>query len=258
MHGQNEFIDTLRAALGRQKGIAPAKNIFTTRPTPEQVALLEKIKSRSNQEKMELLEVLKAVTGPLHIDLYLHQNLQETAQGIGDLILQRNPEWGTEKNVACWDYPLINDLKLESLPSLQGIAIHTTPCVDAGDSDRPTSHTMKQTVRDQVEKSFIGITSADYCVAATATLAQKSRPGQARSVSLVPSIHVVVIELQKMLATLEELYTLLKWDPTEQAEGLTNCLSLISGPSKTGDIELIMVHGAHGPRELHLFVVTGS
>ena len=258
MHGQNEFIDTLRTALGRHKGIAPASDIFTTRPTPDQVALLEKIKTRTNQEKMELLEVLKTVTGPLHIDLHLHQNLQDTAQGIGDLILQKNPEWGIEKNIVCWDYPLINELKLGSLPSLQGIAIHTTSCVDTKYSARPMSHNTKLTVRDQVEKSFIGITSADYCVAATATLAQKSRPGQARSVSLVPSIHVAVIELQKMLATLEELYTLLKWNPTEQAEGLTNCLSLISGPSKTGDIELIMVHGAHGPRELHLFIVTGN
>ena len=34
-------------------------------------------------------------------------------------------------------------------------------------------------------------------------------------------------------------------------------MSFISGPSKTGDIEAIMVHGAHGPKEVHLYVVTG-
>jgi hypothetical protein len=38
--------------------------------------------------------------------------------------------------------------------------------------------------------------------------------------------------------------------------GLTNCLTLISGPSKTADIELTMVHGAHGPREVYLYVIT--
>jgi L-lactate dehydrogenase complex protein LldG len=37
---------------------------------------------------------------------------------------------------------------------------------------------------------------------------------------------------------------------------LTNCLTLISGPSKTADIELTMVHGAHGPREVYLYVIT--
>nr|PIE60647.1 MAG: hypothetical protein CSA31_00960 [Desulfobulbus propionicus] len=83
----------------------------------------------------------------------------------------------------------------------------------------------------------------------------RSHPGHARSTSLVPAIHIAVVEEAKILATLEELYALLKWDPVEQEKGLTNNLSFVSGPSKTGDIELIMVHGAHGPRELHLFVV---
>ncbi len=258
MHGQQEFIDTLRTALGRNNGAAPANDLFTTRPSSEQAALLEKIQTRTATEKKKLVEVLKKVAGPLYIDLHLHASLEDTARGIADLILQKDPEWGTEKNIVCWEHPLLNQLELQSLPALQDIAIHTTPLSDATDTARPLSSAQKLAVRTQVEKSFIGITSADYCVAATATLALKSRPGQARSVSLVPSIHVVVIEERQMLATLEELYTLLKWDPTEQAEGLTNCLSLISGPSKTGDIELIMVHGAHGPRELHLFVVGGN
>ena len=78
-----------------------------------------------------------------------------------------------------------------------------------------------------------------------------------RCPSLLPSIHIAVVRLEQILSNLRELYTLLKWDPAEQSEGLTDCLTLISGPSKTADIEATLVHGAHGPRELHLFVLTG-
>ena len=112
-------------------------------------------------------------------------------------------------------------------------------------------------IRRQVTESYIGVTSADYCVASTATLIMKAGPGQMRSVSLLPVIHVAVIELKQVISDLKELYTLLNQDPHEKVEGLSNCMTCITGPSKTGDIELVMVHGAHGPRELHLFVITG-
>ena len=83
----------------------------------------------------------------------------------------------------------------------------------------------------------------------------KTRVGQPRCVSLLPSIHIAVIKLEQILSDLKELYTLLKWDPDEQAEGITDCMTFITGPSKTADIEATLVDGAHGPRELYLFVL---
>ncbi len=95
-------------------------------------------------------------------------------------------------------------------------------------------------------------------MADTATLVMRTRPGQARAVSLLPSIHVAVIGLDQIIADLKELYALLKWDPQERQEGLTNCMTFISGPSKTADIEATMVHGAHGPREVLVYVITAQ
>ncbi len=86
----------------------------------------------------------------------------------------------------------------------------------------------------------------------------KTQPGLARAVSLVPTIHIAVIEIDQIVVDLKELYTLLKHNPDYNRQGITNCLTFISGPSKTADIEAVMVHGAHGPRELHLFVIIGE
>jgi L-lactate dehydrogenase complex protein LldG len=100
------------------------------------------------------------------------------------------------------------------------------------------------------------VTSADFCLADTATLVMRNRPGQPRSAALVPSIHVAVIHLDQILADMKELFALLRWDERYRQEGLSNYMSFISGPSKTADIEATMVHGAHGPREVHLFIIT--
>jgi len=83
----------------------------------------------------------------------------------------------------------------------------------------------------------------------------RTQSSQPRAVSLVPAIHVDVIREDQIIESLEELYFRLKWDPDEQEKGLTSCMTFISGPSKTGDIELQMVFGAHGPKQLHICVV---
>ncbi len=248
MDKETQFITTIQAALNRPKTKPPA-DLFTTRPSPEEADLLKEIHARGSLERAPFIDVLKQVVPGLNIDLHLKKNIGDAAVGIGTLVQEKKPEWGTQKSVVCWDHPLINQLNLSDLPQLKGIPVHTT--VMNGDDPQRRAQ-----IRSEVEASFIGITSADYCVAATATLAMKTRPGHARSVSLVPSIHVAVVKEAQILANLQELYTLLKWDEKEQKEGLTNTLSLVSGPSKTGDIELVMVHGAHGPRELHLFIIT--
>ena len=52
------------------------------------------------------------------------------------------------------------------------------------------------------------------------------------------------------------LASMLMWDPDAREDGLTNCMTFISGPSKTADVEATMVHGAHGPREVYVYVIT--
>jgi L-lactate dehydrogenase complex protein LldG len=95
----------------------------------------------------------------------------------------------------------------------------------------------------------VGITGMDHVIAETGTLALTTRPDQPRSASLLPPVHIAVAHRRQILPDLFDLFSG-RWH-----EGLPACLSLITGPSKTGDIELRLVTGVHGPGEVHLVLV---
>jgi L-lactate dehydrogenase complex protein LldG len=99
-----------------------------------------------------------------------------------------------------------------------------------------------------------GITGADAALAATGGLVLASAPGQPRHVSLLPETHIAIIRADQIVANLEA------WRAGLQADGLAafraaSTTVVISGPSRTGDIGMELVMGAHGPREVAVIVL---
>ena len=246
---QQAFLNNLRRALG---DVPPEDRAGPAEDTPPRHAgvyqPMTQPVSRTREEQMALLERLIQESEPINLKVAVHRDIPSVAKGIRRLAVESRPEWGDKKQVAAWNHPLIVALDLPAVLKEAGIPVKFTERRHEGEREEP---------RQWIFESYIGITSADFCLAESATLVLKTRAGQDRSVSLVPSIHIAVIGLEQILGSLKELYFHLKNDPDHAAEGLTPCLTLITGPSKTADIEATMVHGAHGPREVHLFVVTG-
>ena len=244
---QTEFIRKIKKALNRQAPDPFLKSdLFADKIPAETRTVLARIKDRSAVERHKLLDTFIEAAKPLNLKVTACQDTRSVAAGLADLVGEKAPEWGGKKSAVAWKHPLVDSLNLPEILAEKGVPVFFADL----------QKTDAQNLRRQIIDSYIGITSADFCLAETATLVMRSRPGQARAVSLVPSIHVAVIELSRIIADLKELYALLKWDPQESQEGLTNCMTFISGPSKTADIEATMVHGAHGPREVYVFVIT--
>jgi L-lactate dehydrogenase complex protein LldG len=235
---QEEFINRIKMALGKPN--APSQrnaDLFKSEMSDETRAILERLKNRTPAERKKLLATLIEAAGPINLKVISCEDVNSVTAAIVDLVRDKDPEWGHKKSVVAWQHPLIENLNLpEALSPQDGTVFFTG-----------VKETESGNLRQHVIDSYIGITAADFCMADSATLVMRTRAGQARSVSLVPSIHVAVIELNQIIADLKELYALLKWDPKAKKEGLTNCMTFISGPSKTADIEATMVHGAHGP-----------
>ena len=138
---------------------------------------------------------------PLHLTVAACPDPSVAAASIRGLVAERSPEWGGRKQVVAWDHPLVHALDLPGALSGQNVPVaFVEPLGAAPGAERLAG------IRKQVVDSFVGVTSADFCLADTATLVMKTRPGQPRSVSLVPSIHVAVIEAKQLLWDLGELY----------------------------------------------------
>jgi L-lactate dehydrogenase complex protein LldG len=238
------FISRIREAIG---DAGRSRNLFPESPSPESQAALDRVRSRDASSRKPLWAALIKAAEPLHLVVQRVADPASAGEAIARLVLEKDPEWGDEKRVISWRHPLIEKTGIVDRLAGDGIPVIIT---EPGLTDKGA----RARFQAEMAASFVGITSADFCLAETATLVLRTRPGQPRSVSLVPSIHVAVVTEDQILADLKELYALLRWDPRERDEGLTDCLSLITGPSKTADIEATLIHGAHGPKELHLFV----
>jgi len=246
---QTAFIGRVRKALGNP---SPHRDPFAPTPTGPSDGILKKIKDRTPEEHKGLLARLAEAAHPINLHVIPLKDAAAVATSMGTLVREKMPEWGTKKRVVVWDHPLIKSLGLPEVLAAQDVPVSRTCPLD-GTDDRARGKEMRR----RVEDAYIGVTTADFCVVESATLVMKTRPGHARGVSLVPSIHVAVIGMNQLLANLTELYALLKHHPDHREEGLTNCLTFISGPSKTADIEAILVHGAHGPKEVVIYIITG-
>ena len=95
------------------------------------------------------------------------------------------------------------------------------------------------------------ITTTLGAIAETGTLVLWPDTHEPRLMSLVPPIHIAFVEATSIYNSFCEIIQSLNWSKHMP----TNAL-LISGPSKTADIELTLTYGVHGPKELIVFIVT--
>jgi len=128
-------------------------------------------------------------------------------------------------------------------PLLTEIGITTLPKVQSGLADRLD-------LREACSTAGAGITSADYVLADTGTLVMFSSTEEARMISLLPPAHIAVVRRERFLTGLDELLTR-EPIPSNRSSSMV----LITGPSRTADIEQILVRGVHGPGEIHAVVL---
>ena len=98
-----------------------------------------------------------------------------------------------------------------------------------------------------LEKCDVGISECDALVAQTGSVLVTSQSAGGRALSILPPHHVVLARREQLVADLPGALELLK---VRYAPNYPSMISFITGPSRTGDIERILVLGAHGPKKL--------
>jgi L-lactate dehydrogenase complex protein LldG len=96
-----------------------------------------------------------------------------------------------------------------------------------------------------------GITGCEFLIAHTGSVMVSSAQKGGRQMFVYPPVHVVVAKKDQLVPYLEDAYTGIQ---EKHDENLPSQITLITGPSRTADIEKTLILGAHGPRELQVFL----
>ncbi|MEZ5830604.1 MAG: lactate utilization protein [Dongiaceae bacterium] len=101
----------------------------------------------------------------------------------------------------------------------------------------------------------VSVTGAFAGIAETGTLALTSGAPSPTLLNFLPETHIVVVEAKDLAGSYEDLWARLK---TQYGDQMPRTLNLVTGPSRSGDIEQTILMGAHGPKRLHIIVVDES
>jgi L-lactate dehydrogenase complex protein LldG len=140
-------------------------------------------------------------------------------------------------------------LKAENLPA--EVRMAPDPELEALPwQDQPMLTVTKGPAR---ESDPVSLTGAVAGIAETGTLLLHSGPAGPSSLNFLPENHVVVLQAERIVASYEDGWDLLR---ARFGEGnLPRTVNFITGPSRTADIEQTIQLGAHGPRRLHIILV---
>lgn len=178
-------------------------------------------------------EELRALTGVMHHAL----SAAEAAAMVVEIAKQRGAD-----RVLAWS---------DQSPDWPGlIAALAQAGIQVVTFEAPSDGAARRRAFDAIEPIAVGVTGALAGLADTGSLVLSAGTDRSRMASLLPPVHIALLARSRVYATLPAF---LAAHPGIAAT--TSNLVLVTGPSRTADIELTLTHGVHGPREVHVIVI---
>jgi len=114
----------------------------------------------------------------------------------------------------------------------------------------------RRKLREKFIAADLGISGANIGIASTGTVVIVTNEGNADLVTTLPPVHIAVLGVEKIVPSLDEATEILKvLSRNATGQKFTSYVSMITGPSRTGDIELELATGVHGPLEMHVVLL---
>ncbi len=221
MVGRAEFLEKVRhrTQRGRYKPTHAPDVAWTPKDGPRQDPPIEDPPAR-------FLEELEALGGHgIRVG-----SLEEARDHVLSMVRERDA-----KLLVRWDVEGLEELGLDG--PLAGSGVEVSVWRDLED------------FREVAGRADIGLSTAAWAIAETGTLVLEGGPGMGRSVTLLPPTYVAVVPVEKILRTVPEAI--------EKYAGkrLPANVCFHTGPSRSGDIEMSLFVGMHGPGDVHVILV---
>ncbi len=238
---KEEFLSSVRSALGREKAAPLIPYPLLEESLPDLEAQAQEIRQRLTENLPLILDKFErmAILGGWNV---------HRATGYEDAIeyaVSLVNSLGVDRTVRS-NQPVFDELPLDS--ALTNLGVTVTQVTQGADQSR-------ESLRQEIIASGLGLTGADYAVAETGTVVIMPRKGLSRLVSLVPPVHLALVRPQDVVETLADLFLLRRLQFHSNYGEMGSYLNFITGPSRTADIESTLVVGVHGPKEVHLVLL---
>ena len=241
---RDEFLEGVRNALGRPEGgRAPEWVSLKTRRENQRQKIVT-IDARAEARRATLLDRMADVAGRSGWHVQRLASLEEAVRYVVSLAQAKGAGL-----IVRSDHDVLNRMPLDTVLRRHGARVTV---VKAGRNAR------RDRLRDEMARAQMGITGVDYAVAETGTCVLLPRRGISRVVSLLPPVHVAVVEAHQLYETLDDLFALRRLAFLEGRGDMGSNMTFISGPSRTADIEQTLVIGVHGPKEAHLLLLDSN
>jgi L-lactate dehydrogenase complex protein LldG len=237
MTARDEILSKVKKALSRRDNAqavslrndpAPSPSQDYAKLSPQQIHLI------TEQQRSELIKQFEAALLRVSGRFSIAANAQMVCERVADIAAVEKA-----KKAVGWHSPWLQQLGLpKCFAELSMEFITDAECAD------------KAAFINEAAEAAIGITPVDYALADSGTLCLLAKKNQPRTASLLPPIHIAVLQPRQIIRGLDDLFTFLPSDSREMSSAVT----LITGPSRTADIELTLVVGVHGPQQLHVIL----
>ena len=281
--------DSLPMALGRVLPLLDGRRreAFDGRDFPAEQARLAAIRKRDVADGPRLLEQFTAVAEKAGMVVHPPADADAVRETVAELLRQASARMVVKsKSMATEEIGLRQALEADGLEVVEtdlgeflvqiadelpshivAPALHITRERAAeligsatGQDLPPDPDTLVQAAREYLRDKFIaadaGITGANALVASTGSVMLVSNEGNARLCSSLPSLHIVVAGVDKLVATMTDAAATLDMLPASATgQTMSSYVSFISGPSRSADIEMSLSLGVHGPRDVHVVLL---
>ncbi|HEV2091603.1 MAG TPA: lactate utilization protein [Rubrobacter sp.] len=224
MAGRAEFLDNIRhrTRTGKYKPTQSPDVAWTPKEEPRESPPIEDPPAR-------FLEELEALGG--------HGLRVATPEEAREYVLALARERGAKRLVR-WDVEDLEELGVDG--PLEDAGVEVAVWRDLDD------------FREVAGKADIGLSTAAWAIAETGSLVIEGGPGRGRTVTLLPPTHVAVVPVERMLRTVPEAIGKYAGDG---GGALPANVTFHTGPSRSGDIEMSIFVGMHGPGDVHVVLV---
>ena len=233
---REEILGDIRRALHREGKSDTMRGGPVRSASSELDQLVSEIKKNCELRRGELIEQFESELRRVGGRFHRATTVESAFQYIEQVASVRQA-----KTIIAWETQVINDIELAGKLDEKGLELLTET------ADREFIPTAAM--------SDVGVSGVDFALADTGTLVLLARKGQARSISLLPPVHIAVMKPEQVLSGLSDLFPLLRVEAQADGRDLSSAITFITGPSRTADIELTLVVGVHGPQQLHVVLL---